>query len=363
MSFVQLIGNLIVSIQLIFLIVLSVGLAAAVFFCVGSMLIRRMESPAAADKIEEDSRRVSALFHSVGKVLNAHKEAMVGGLGETDFAELGRCNRSAADSLSDSSSQLDKLLHRYGDLYGPERNRIKRYEQNVRQLDREVAAVEQGSDVSHEMLLTMLREMVEENGQLRSKVSTCEQQVSELIAQSIHSDREARTDALTKLHNRRAWDETVATLEIGRHTSVALIDVDEFKQINDGYGHVAGDGVLSLIGTILRKSQQATAYRLGGDEFALVIHEAKGQRDRRVAEQIRDRVATAALQSNGEKIRVTVSIGVAQGIPGESIESLLIRADKALYAAKNAGGDQVHLNANCASTVAPVQENAELAGI
>jgi len=115
--------------------------------------------------------------------------------------------------------------------------------------------------------------------------------------------------------------------------SIALVDVNDFKSINDTHGHAAGDAILTMIGTILRDEHEISAFRIGGDEFAVLL--PRDQADA-IAVKIRKRVANSTLQFGDEKLSTSISIGVARRVNDESIHSLLCRADDALYEAKDA---------------------------
>jgi diguanylate cyclase (GGDEF)-like protein len=144
-------------------------------------------------------------------------------------------------------------------------------------------------------------------------------------------------DPLTGLFNRRYIEQWLAN-EIARsqrHGSalvVVLFDLDAFKQVNDGYGHSAGDRVLQEFAERLRKATRGAdvAGRYGGDEFLAVLPECTSQGVRPVLQRLDDLQAEAC----GEKLPFSYSAGWTEYVPGESIEALLKRADRALYANK-----------------------------
>ena len=160
----------------------------------------------------------------------------------------------------------------------------------------------------------------------------------------------ATTDMLTGLLNRRAVTEQ-ALAELGRceragsSLSVALVDVDHFKQVNDTHGHMVGDRVLSAIAGALRDGVRPYDHvgRWGGEEFLLVLPEVDGERGAVAADRVRARLAAADMGLGPGS--VTVSMGVASTVPGQQLDldSLLSRADQALYAAKDAGRNRVQL--------------------
>lgn len=172
--------------------------------------------------------------------------------------------------------------------------------------------------------------------------------VADLAAASLAQERrlaltfaEARRDALTGLPNRRAFDEHLDRLlaEKGPDpVTVALLDVDGFKAVNDTGGHAAGDEVLATLARIFMRSVRADehVFRIGGDEFAVVIAGAT-EAGVRAGERI---LRATRLQRRGRNLP-TLSGGVAHSAGVGSKQELLARADAALYNAKNAGGDRV----------------------
>jgi diguanylate cyclase (GGDEF)-like protein len=164
----------------------------------------------------------------------------------------------------------------------------------------------------------------------------------ELVAQGMRLESLLREDALTGLLNRRAILAQLGGMVSGarRHghpLSVAMVDLDEFKAVNDAYGHAAGDAVLVAAVRAMRARLRAEDQlgRLGGEEFLIVLPDTVEEAAARVAEKLRQEVATAP-----GPVRVTCSVGVATW-DGETPETLLRRADEALYAAKEAGRDRV----------------------
>ncbi len=156
-------------------------------------------------------------------------------------------------------------------------------------------------------------------------------------------------DTLTGLYNRRVLEE-ILTVEGSRRTpaplAVMLIDVDDFKKINDTFGHPAGDRVLSVLGRLLRENcrKENIIARYGGEEFAVFLTNSglTATAALQAAERLRTVLAAQDFAFSGRKVKLTVSIGVAfsTGKAGSS-ESLLGIADKALYQAKRAGKNRV----------------------
>jgi diguanylate cyclase (GGDEF)-like protein len=126
---------------------------------------------------------------------------------------------------------------------------------------------------------------------------------------------------------------------------VILIDLDKFKQINDLWGHAAGDQVLADVGTIIREQsrQSGIAVRIGGEELCLFATSRDAQEAMAAAERIRLAVEAHVVRIDDVEIHVTLSAGVALHLPDESLSRLLKRADAALYEAKHAGRNRVEM--------------------
>ncbi len=159
--------------------------------------------------------------------------------------------------------------------------------------------------------------------------------------------RLARKDPLTGVGNRRALDEKLAEICAAQTrsnvpASLLLLDIDNFKEINDAFGHAAGDQILVRLTEIIELRIRVTdsLYRIGGEEFVVVIEGQKKEQARRVAEQLRTLVEANELAPGGV---VTISLGVAELAPGETPEQWLRRADIALYESKRAGRNQTSL--------------------
>lgn len=175
--------------------------------------------------------------------------------------------------------------------------------------------------------------------------------VSERKILEAELQRQAQVDYLTDVCNRRyfmeqAEQEFSRTARYGNNLTLLMIDIDSFKQINDSYGHKAGDAVLKKLAEIsLRILREVdTIGRLGGEEFAILLRETLQEGAMEVAERLRESFADEQINLEGQKepIHFTVSMGLATlNMADKSIDSLLSRADKALYGAKQTGKNKV----------------------
>ena len=161
----------------------------------------------------------------------------------------------------------------------------------------------------------------------------------------------ATTDSLTELPNRRGFDILAeqALQEAQRDSSplyAVLLDLDNFKQINDQHGHLAGDDVLRRFARQLRDTLRKSDIlcRWGGEEFILLLKNSDRQAAYDLAEKLRQHCAEQRYTVDGQGLRVTVSLGLSQWHVGESLHTLLGRTDRALYRAKQGGRDSVCLD-------------------
>jgi len=165
------------------------------------------------------------------------------------------------------------------------------------------------------------------------------------------AEERAKTDTLTGLPNRRALEEffrsaQMAAMENGEPLSLLLIDIDHFKKFNDNFGHGVGDQVLRLTAKVLRDRvrERDLPARYGGEELIAVLPGADLATCEAAAERIRRAICECKItrRSTGEVLPgITVSIGVGQFQPGESMAALIERCDRALYRAKAAGRNRV----------------------
>jgi diguanylate cyclase len=191
------------------------------------------------------------------------------------------------------------------------------------------------------------------------KLDVRAQEVGELRTALERAQTEALLDPLTGLKNRRAFERAVSELmreEPGMAgAALLLVDIDHFKGVNDTYGHLFGDKVLRAVAHVLQaniKGRDLVA-RLGGEEFGILFVKASADGALAVAEQIRGAVSQGRIRSvAGPELTgaVTVSAGLAVATTDESLESLLERADGALYEAKRTGRNRV-----CVASAATVR--------
>ena len=170
---------------------------------------------------------------------------------------------------------------------------------------------------------------------------------NKLTAQNIQLDEMANIDPLTKLFNRRSMtkylNDSMDNLKLrGKRFSIILGDIDDFKRVNDTYGHDAGDLVLTSIADIIKKNVRENDYvcRWGGEEILILINDPL-ETAVMAAERIRKHIEEETITYNGQKINITMTFGLSESIPGYRIEHLIQQADDKLYEGKKSGKNKV----------------------
>lgn len=165
-------------------------------------------------------------------------------------------------------------------------------------------------------------------------------------------EENAKVDSLTGLHNRR-WLEEMYAREMSRSNAgnfklcAFMLDIDHFKNVNDTYGHLAGDQVLMSVAQSITKSLRPSdmPVRYGGEEFTVFLPGTSLDNAKVIAERMRKNVESMQIVlPSGESLKVTVSIGFTERIENDSVRSIIERADQALYHAKENGRNRVCMN-------------------
>jgi len=269
-------------------------------------------------------------------------------------ARLLRTTRETSEKLQEAMDDLRSFVgaaeedaRSYGD-------KLERFSGN---LGNHQPAPALGSLVSG--MLQETRAMEERNRSLEDRLAETTAEVKLLREHFEQARREALSDSLTGLANRKNFEQTLTLLakaaqDDGEPLSLMLVDIDHFKLFNDRFGHQTGDTVLQLVARTLSDNVkgQDLAARYGGEEFALLLPRTRADQATRLGDNIRVLVAGRKLvkRNSGEELgRITISAGVAQYRPGEALSVFVQRADGALYAAKREGRNTVVAAAEAAA--------------
>ncbi len=232
------------------------------------------------------------------------------------------------------STHIVKTLSEIRDFVSSRLTSIKAALENKRQEDER-----RMEEINHEM------------GTLQQNLQSVRKEIEQVQQQRTHLERETFLDPLTRIPNRRAYDlrikEELQRYHRYQHSfSLLLFDVDHFKKVNDNYGHWAGDKCLKeaikRIKPVMRESDFLARY--GGEEFTIILPGTDKESARAVAERLRVMIEKTHFMFRGQKIPLTISVGVAQIEPSDINQQVLFsRVDAAMYLAKRSGRNQVVL--------------------
>jgi diguanylate cyclase (GGDEF)-like protein len=214
-------------------------------------------------------------------------------------------------------------------------------------LDDERAAV-------HDLMELVRRDGCDERvRELEGRVAQLQHENIELIMKNRVLAEVSARDALTGLYNRwyvmeKIESEMNRSLRHGSPVALMMLDIDHFKRVNDSFGHAAGDSVLKSFGQVLRESCRVydVPGRYGGEEFCIVLPETRVGNTTAVAERIRQRLAQSRFDVGGGSVAITASMGIAGMEADDGIvtsATLVERADRALYSAKNHGRNRIEV--------------------
>lgn len=250
------------------------------------------------------------------------------------------------------AEQLEKVLH----LLQQEQSSLQSYN---RVLGETYNRISSKNAISTELIQNAVRILAEATGATMDEGREIAQSVGERSTEMerVKSEldeykRIANTDPLTRLANRRAFDDVMARIFDGGEASgsraLMIIDIDHFKRVNDTYGHPVGDRVLSIIGNVMRSNLRSDVFiaRTGGEEFAVVMGGVAPEIVERIAERLRGSIESTPLKNMKTGTNygpITVSIGICMRDMAESASDLYRKCDLALYTAKASGRNRVQV--------------------
>lgn len=265
------------------------------------------------------------------------------------------------DKLSESASQRDlearanevaranMAAQQMRDLAHNVASEVGAHNTFVSGISDELGAIDIKSPDANASVVDAVAKIMSANETLQSRLADAEQKIRAQAEELKIQQSEARTDALTKLANRRAFDDVLAQnislyRRKGQPFSLLFFDVDHFKQFNDTHGHQAGDEVLRCVGKTLANvvKDSDIPCRYGGEEFALVMPSTPVVEGRIAAERVRKAIEAMDVEFEGKSLHVTISVGLAEAVQGEDAVKLIGRADSGVYVSKAAGRNCGH---------------------
>ncbi|MBB4187544.1 diguanylate cyclase [Sinorhizobium terangae] len=211
------------------------------------------------------------------------------------------------------------------------------------------------ADILRHAIGILTEATVDTMNQGKERVQTVVQKSAEMeiIRQELDEyKRIANTDSLTRLANRRAFDDALASVYNSEHlrnfTGLLVADIDHFKKVNDTFGHPVGDKILATVASVIRANLRRDAFvaRTGGEEFAVILHDITQEECLQTADRIRTVLAGTPFKNSKTGVNygpITLSVGVCMATEAEDPVDLYNKADVALYSAKNAGRNRTVL--------------------
>jgi diguanylate cyclase len=329
----------------LFIIILGSGIAIGIIL---HPLARMIESEGIDHFLDSLGRTVTAPFSFLGrtfgrtlasrKVVKETREATTRQVDprEQQISDTAQTIRGLLLSLAGVIQRTDQAASDSSQTLGDVRNTIDHM------------AIPDDLREVHSQLLTEIDRVISSNSTLKRELFHSQEILASQRQQIETLKTEVRIDGMTQLANRACFDEKILEMvrlrdRYGDAFSLLIIDVDNFKDINDTYGHPGGDRVLKGVAYKIKATLRATDFvaRFGGDEFAAILMKATATAAADAAIKVCRQVRESKFVLDGNEVRTSLSIGVAEIAAGESAESLLKRADQALYRVKEAGRNNV----------------------
>jgi diguanylate cyclase len=251
-------------------------------------------------------------------------------------------------------NEIQKLVEEVKDVAVEADAEVKHFGDELTSYQRQLTP-----DIDQAALTGVVKALLTESTRVRDKTEVFQEHLKKSTQEVVRLREElemvqglALTDPLTGLLNRRGFDQQARSGGGGalQGCSMLMIDIDNFKAINDQHGHLLGDKVIAAVAQVLKNcvANRGRAARIGGEEFAVLLQQTPMTTGAEVAERIRATVQMGQIRradSDQSIGAVTVSIGVAPHLDGEEFESLFGRADRALYQSKQGGRNRVSIAA------------------
>jgi diguanylate cyclase len=286
------------------------------------------------------------------------------GVGFSLGMRLGRQRAEDDDGITQRDRErMLQLLQELGSWTSEYSGSVSQYQHRLGELSEAVAKDEISPQAGNRVVL-LLKQIMESNEQLQTRLDAAERQLEKQTQQIESYLTEARTDGLTGLFNRRAFDQRLdqvfaAFHKGGRSFVLVLVDIDHFKSINDNHGHQVGDDVLKELSRTL-KSQLGDAImvaRFGGEEFVAIVGGPLRVAAARMNE-VRKLIGDQKHEVAGGNLYVTISVGLSEPRDDVLIGPIVRRTDEALYAAKNMGRNRVYYHDGGSPTLVGAPEIA-----
>ena len=260
-----------------------------------------------------------------------------------------------ASTLEAYQAGLSELMRRMGEIAASSGAGTADYAKTLARCEQDLSTISDPAGVSRiiQSLVTSTNTVRQSTETLHQEVTATRDEMQQLRGQMGVLQNQAQTDPLTRLRNRRGFEQAVAEYLHGSEAdlggcTVMIADIDHFKRVNDSYGHLVGDQVIKALAQVLQNNVKGRdiAARWGGEEFIVFLPATAAAGAVRLAEQLRLAFSKTRIKRGGKQEvsdPVTISIGVAEIESGEALERAVDRADRALYQAKGDGRNGVRV--------------------
>ncbi len=225
--------------------------------------------------------------------------------------------------------------------------------------------INRGIEIKRKSDMDRLKETEKTLAEMSMHMAKIKQEADEIKKKSDEIAYESIRDGLTGLYNRKAYDQRISEViaDVNRYdttTSLMICDIDFFKKINDSYGHKVGDLALKKLATLFQERLRVNDIitRYGGEEFAIILPHTNLEGAQNAGESIRLYIDKAMFSYKGQKIPLTISVGISQFRRGDDSTSAFERADSALYLAKNSGRNSVKTEAEVDTSGSELKQGA-----
>ena len=295
------------------------------------VVILRMIVQDAMSEASFTGKVIQSLHNSLGQINDEVGESIKGSQSQFEQRKAGNEQlKSHIDSIEEAVSVSDSL------------ETLKEQTQFcVQNLVNTLSEQQNNDEQGQEALMALLSSMQEKIDTLQQQTSVYKKKLAEQVMQS-------RTDSLTRLPNRQAYNEKLDEAfaqykETGKPLAVAVVDIDHFKSVNDRFGHAAGDKTLQVVSKFLKQHLKRPEFiaRWGGEEFVMLFPDTTIEMVEDKLNALRNKLASMPFKFKQEKVKITASFGATCFNTNDSTESVFERADEYLYQAKRDGRNRV----------------------
>lgn len=299
-----------------------------------------------------DKVQLKALVTDMCQVLHSKIESQEGASREELLAYLKDAARAIETLNEQQLNSINDENHIYAEAYKLIAKDSLRSYKNTNAKFLELSAQQQTAleefNEPHIDLPSLTNKFNDIQKHMEDEISRANTMISQLTQQVKILEEKTNIDPLTKVYNRRALNSYLGHI-CQQHIQpldlyVMILDLDDFKEVNDTHGHLAGDKVLIFIANILKKTLRDgdKIFRYGGEEFVILLHRVDNEKCRHIILRLMELVRANKLIYKGENLQVTMSVGATKYRDDDTYETLLSRADSALYKAKENGKNQMY---------------------